>query len=357
MIRGFWDSLKYPVIGLAPMDGVTDAAFRYMVDQYGPADIIFTEFTAVEGIDRGPPHILDAFIHHDTKTPTVAQIFGTDVEAFYKSTFIIAEMGFDGVDINMGCPDPSVSKRGAGAGLILQPKLAQEIVKACKRAAKDWAEGKKIEDVGLKPRTIWYVEAYKKQHGTAERRELPVSLKTRTGVQEVVVKDWISNLLEVEPANITLHGRTLKQLYSGLADWDQIAIAAELAHKTKTTLLGNGDVKTRTMAFERIKQYGVDGVLIGRAAIGNPWIFKGEDPTVATRFQAAIDHCRIFEKMTPDLHFLSLRKHLAWYAKGFEGASEVRGKLMQVTNADQVEEIVTAIRDSLPEHILASQSL
>src|SRR5687768_604936 len=116
MVKGFWEHLKRPIIGLAPMDGVTDAAFRSIVDKYGKPDILFTEFTSVEGISYGAHQLLNAFIYHDTKTPTVAQIFGSNPDDFYKVAFVIAEMGFDGIDINMGCPDHHVAKKGGGAG-------------------------------------------------------------------------------------------------------------------------------------------------------------------------------------------------------------------------------------------------
>ncbi len=341
MTRGFWDNLNKPIIALSPMDGVTDAAFRYITDKYSRPDILFTEFTSVEGIGAGAEKLLSAFVYHKSDTPTVGQIFGSTPDDFYKTVFVLAEMGFDGVDINMGCPDPHVAKKGGGAGLIRTPKLARDIVTASKKGLNDWADGKQIEDVGL-PETItlWVKNFVIKNNIIPVRRELPVSVKTRIGYEKPVTREWIENLLSVEPANISLHGRTLKQLYSGTADWDEIAKAAELTKKTKTTLLGNGDVKSIPEALKQIKKYQTDGVLIGRAAFGNPAIFNNSPLSVSDKLKIAIEHCEAFEEMTPELNFLSVRKHLAWYCKGFDNASDSRIALMRSNNAKEVKIVI-----------------
>ncbi|MEN9327336.1 MAG: hypothetical protein RI947_144 [Candidatus Parcubacteria bacterium] len=352
MHKGFWSLLTTPIIGLAPMDGVTDAAFRYITDTYGKPDILFTEFTSVEGITRGADTLLQAFIHHTTDTPTVAQIFGTTPEAFYKVAFILAEMGFDGIDINMGCPDRNVAKQGGGAALILKPVLAQEIIRKTMQGALDWAEGRNITQIDLPPRIIAFVETYKKQYNldTTERKILPVSVKTRIGYDKIVTTEWISTLLETEVANISLHGRTLKQLYTGEASWAEIAKAAEVVRKTNTIILGNGDIKSLSEAKEKIQTYHTHGALIGRAAFGNPWIFKDITPDPHTKLETALEHCRVFERMTPDLHFLSLRKHMAWYCKGFEHAQIIRSQLMTTKTYDDVEKVIKHAQQILAEN-------
>lgn len=354
MIRGFWETLQKPIIGLSPMDGVTDAAARFIADKYGKPDILFTEFTSVEGICYGAHQLLQAFIHHKTTTPTVAQIFGATPEAFYKVAFILGEMGFDGIDINMGCPDPHVAKKGGGAALILRPKLAQEIVRQTRKGIQDWANGSSILDIELKDSVINFVKNFQEKFDIhPQRKDLPVSVKTRIGYDEIVTEQWIKQLLEVEPVNISLHGRTLKQLYSGLANWEEIGKAAALVKKTNTTILGNGDVKNLDEAKEKIKTCNLDGVLIGRASFGNPWIFQKKIATLDERFAVALKHCRVFTELTPDAHFLSLRKHLAWYCKGFDGAAETRAKLLQVHNVQDVE---TIIRQSASQRISSPYS-
>lgn len=325
------------------MDGVTDAAFRYIVDIYGKPSILFTEFTSVEGIVRGAWQLLQSFIYHKTSTPTVAQIFGKEPEAFYKTAILLAEMGFDGIDINMGCPDKNVARHGGGAALILKPQLAKEIICSVKKGLHDWSEGKKVEDLQL-PLTITdWVEDFKKKHKImVERRLLPTSVKTRIGYDKIVTVEWIKSLLEAEPVNITIHGRTLKQLYSGLADWEEIGKAAEVINQTQTSVLGNGDIQNYDEALQKIKQYHLDGVLIGRSSFGNPWIFKNETPSIKQRLEAAIEHIRAFERLTPTLHFLSLRKHMAWYCKGFDNAVVLRKQLM---TANTPQEAVLTIQN------------
>ena len=133
METNFWNTVQKPIIGLSPMDGVTDAAFRYIVDKYGAPSVLITEFTNVEGIVRGAVQLMSAFTYHKTNTPTVAQIFGIEEDAFYKTAFALCEMGFSGIDINMGCPDRHIAKKGGGAGLILQPQKAQRIIKNVKK--------------------------------------------------------------------------------------------------------------------------------------------------------------------------------------------------------------------------------
>lgn len=341
MEKGFWDKLKYPILALSPMDGVTDAAFRYITDKEGSPDILFTEFTAVEAISRGKTAVLQAFIYHKTKTPTVAQVFGTEVDSFYKTAIVVAALGFDGVDINMGCPAKAVSERGAGAGLILQPKLAQDIIKAVQKATKDWSEGITLEQADIHSDVISYIAACTQNDRASKRRQIPVSVKTRVGYDKPVIEEWIPYLLETEPVNISLHGRTLKQMYTGLADWEEIGKAAEIVKKTTTTIMGNGDVLSKDQAHEKIRQYNLDGVLIGRGAFGNPWIFKGLEVPAETKLKTALEHTRQFEVLTPTAHFLTMRKHLAWYCKGFPNASEVRIELMKVQNAQDVEQVLS----------------
>lgn len=308
--------MKYPVIGIAPMDGITDAPFRYITDVYGKPDIIYTEFVSVKGLILGRPAMQRMLLRHQTDTFTVAQFFGNEPEYFYQAAQVALEKGYDGVDINMGCPDKSVFNRGGGAGLILQPRLAKEIVLSVQKAVKEGTKKLKI------------------------KKHITVSVKTRTGYKNHQTKEWISNLLEVEPDFICLHGRTFAQKYSGLADWEQIGIAAELTKKTKTKIFGNGDIKSRTEALEKIKQYNLAGVLIGRAALGNPWIFKGVIPTTKERFKVLLEHCKKFREFFPESDFSIMRKHLAWYVKNFPHAAEVRNQLMQVKSIDDVKKII-----------------
>lgn len=342
MTKGFWNNLKKPIFAQAPMDGVSDAAFRYITDIYGKPALLFTEFTPVEGIAHGASKLLMAFVHHKTETPTIAQLYGSHAEDFYISAFVACEMGFDGIDINMGCPDKSVVKRGAGAGLILNPPLAIEIVKQTRMGIRDWSEGKNMEDTSLPTDVINYVKDFKNKLSIVpERKILPVSVKTRIGFDKIVTESWISSLLEAEPVNISIHGRTLVQMYTGQPDWDEIGKAAEIIHKTETSVLGNGNVHSLIEANEKVKTYGVDGVLIGRAAYGNPWVFNAIQPTENDKKRVAIEHCEKFAELTPNGHFVSLRKHLAWYMRGIENSHILKTQLMQINSVEDVRKILS----------------
>ncbi|MCR4277259.1 MAG: tRNA-dihydrouridine synthase family protein [Candidatus Roizmanbacteria bacterium] len=299
------------------MDGITDAPFRYITDIYGKPDILYTEFTSVKGLILGKPAIQRMLLRHKTETRTIAQFFGCEPEYFYQAALVALEKGFDGVDINMGCPDKSVFHRGAGAALIINPSVAKKIILAVKKGIKDGKEKYKID------------------------RYITVSVKTRTGYREPQTKEWISHLLEVEPDVICIHARTFAQKYSGLADWTQIGIAAELMKNSKTKIFGNGDIKNRAQALERIKEYDLAGVLIGRGALGNPWVFTDKIPTTEERFQVLLAHCKKFAEFFPTTDLSIMRKHLAWYVKDFPHAAEIRNELMQVNNIEEVKKIIS----------------
>jgi nifR3 family TIM-barrel protein len=306
------------------MDGVTDGPMRYMSAKYGNPDILFTEFVSVDALHHATgerrERLLKTFIKAreigelEHKPYEIAQVFGNKPELFAEAAVLIEKLGFDGIDINMGCPAHKVEENGSGAGLIRTPQLAQEIILAVKSATK-----------------------------------LPVSVKTRIGVDHDVAEEWMEILMEVSPANISLHGRTLRQLYQGSADWEAIGRAAEVVHKHGGHILGNGDVDSIDQAKARVDQYCVDGVLIGRGAEGNPGVFLDPSTTVGMtdkeqRLAWMVEHAKIFEEIFPE-NFMPMRKHLAWYCKGFEGAVEMRGKLMQTNSSEEVEEIVRLGRD------------
>ncbi len=341
MEKGFWKNLKKPIIALSPMDGVTDAPFRLITAKYGKPDLMITEFTSVEGICAGATKTLNAFFYDESERPVAAQLFGSTPEAFYKASFAICELGFDGIDINMGCPAKSVASRGSGAALILTPDLAKKIVRETRRACEDWARGKTMEETGLPETIIGWVKLHR--HENVTRKVLPVSVKTRVGYDQISIEEWTKHLLEVEPVNISIHGRTLKQMYTGKADWEAIARAAAIIHRTETTVIGNGDIVSIDQAHEYIKRYGVDGIMIGRAAFGNPWVFRNREGTIDERLEIAAEHSRIHQQLFGETYFMPMRKHLSWYCKGFASAGEVRQKLMTAKNAADVENILRSV--------------
>lgn len=334
------------------MDGVTDAAFRYMVCKYSRPDVVMTEFTNVEGLARGAAKMLVSFEYNPIERPVVAQIFGIEPDSYYKCAVMLCSLGFDGIDINMGCPCNNIARRGSGAGLIQTPKLAKKLIEITKKAVRDWAEGISLERAGVHPDVIKECERMRKRilggeakrhaiAGEAERRLIPVSVKTRIGYDKVVAEEWVATLLEEKPANITMHGRTLKQMYTGRADFQILGKAARICKGSGVSFLGNGDVSSMADARKKIEDYGLDGVLVGRATLGNPWFFSGKEPTSDERLHALLEHAEYFTKVLGDrLYFHNLKKHLAWYTKSFSGAREMRMRLMHSNNVSEVAEIL-----------------
>lgn len=362
----FWAALPQPILGLAPMDGVTDAAFRRVVASQGRPDITFTEFTNVNEICRGPDHLLSSLIYSEAERPIVAQLYGKDPEQFYRAAQVVCELGFDGLDINMGCPSKSVAASGSGAALIKTPDLAHAILRAARQGLEDWAGGQSIHSQGFKPSRIEFIHTLNYNRcgvPVVPRRLLPLSIKTRLGFDCVVVERWVEHLLEVRPAAITVHGRTLQQMYRGAADWSAIAEAAKLARGTETLMLGNGDVGTLVDAARRAAESRVQGVLVGRGTLGSPWFFREKErarqafteqqdlttipvtawePPVSLshRMQVMLDHARQYEAIAGLDCFRSIRKHLGWYCKGFPHAAAMRAKMFGVSTVQDVERIV-----------------
>ena len=366
----FWDTLQQPIIALAPMDGVTDAPCRTMHGLYGRPDVVLTEFTNVEGLWRGSDRIYRDFLYTPAERPVVAQIFGCQPEYFYKAAHVVCELGFDGLDINMGCPAKTIANRGGGAGLIRVPDTAKAIIRAAQQGVRDWSNGQTLEDLEMHPERIRRIRQMNEERvrvwgdtARIERRLLPVSVKTRLGYDSIVITDWVQELLELEPHVISIHGRTLAQHYKGEANWEAIAAAAEIVRQTDTLILGNGDIHNLYQAAQRIRAAGVHGVLIGRASFGNPWLFRdraqlkkllnaGINPTIedlpeatptrAERLLMALEHARVHAKLKGEDHFVELRKHMGWYLGHFHGAKRVRNELVRITCLADVERIIMA---------------
>jgi len=357
----FWHSLPRPIIGLSPMDGVTDAAFRHVVALQGKPDVTFTEFTHVHDVCRGPEFLLDSLVYSEVERPIVAQLYGKDPDLFYQAAHAVCELGFDGLDINMGCPSRNVASSGSGAGLIRTPDLAHAIMRAARQGIEDWAAGQTLESTGIKParvEAIGRLNGRRQPAGSIVRKSIPLSVKTRLGYDAVIVDRWIEHLLLEHPAVISLHGRTLQQMYRGEADWRAIARAVEVACGTGTMLFGNGDVQSLQDVIHRVRETGVDGVLVGRAALGAPWFFrdKGEarlaaleqdasspepvSPSLATRFEVLLAHAGYFEKRCGPDQFRRMRKDLGWYCKGFPHAAALRAAMFRVSSLADVESVL-----------------
>lgn len=334
------------------MDGITDFAFRQIHAKYGSPSVMFTEFTNVEGMFMSQTdHLLNDLRFHILQRPIIAQIFGSTPEYFYKAAIVCADLGFDGIDINMGCPAKTVAHLGGGAALIAKPELAKQIIRSVKLGVLDWSNGKNIEELELSDLKLQKISELKtfSQNQKTNREIIPVSVKTRIGIDQIVVEDWVKHLLEEQPKNITIHGRTLKQMYSGQADWEAIGKAAQIIKETDTTALGNGDVLTLDEAHQKIKDYILDGVLIGRAAMGNPLIWKKDQNTITPKqkLQFALEHATLHAQTKNEKMFLQMRKHFSFYITNFPFANEIKIKLIQTKNLEEATEIINSALQTL----------
>lgn len=333
---GFWEKLKKPIFCLAPMADVTDCAFRQIINKYGKPDVFWTEFVSADGlahpVARGK--LLIDLKFSKNEHPIVAQIFGGKPENIKIASALCKELGFDGIDINMGCPDKSVEKQCSGAAMIKNPKLAREII----QAAKEGAPG------------------------------LPISVKTRIGYNKNEIgsasSGWIRELLSEDLAVLTVHLRTRKEMSNVPAHWDLMKTIVEIRDEMgkETLIFGNGDVVDMEDARKKVKETGCDGVMLGRAIFGNPWLFKstssnflplrpkgtpreqkierGYIPTLKGKLKVMIEHTKLFEKMLGGhKNFAIMKKHYKAYVNGFDGAKELRMKLMEVENAKEIEKI------------------
>ena len=312
MNRGFWDKLEKPFFVLAPMADVTDAAFRRVIAKYGKPDAMYTQFVSCDGLCSAGREALMIDLSFDkSERPIVAQFFGAKPNNFYECAKLARELGFDGVDINMGCPDKDVVKQRAGAALIRDPKLAREIIVATKEGAGD----------------------------------LPVSIKTRSGDVRDTLETWLPELLVEKPAAIILHARTRKEMSKVPARWQLVKQAVEIANGSGTLILGNGDVLDMDDARRKIEETGCDGIMFGRAIFGNPWLFSKtvhrDDLPLSERLNVLIEHTKLFKKLLGGhKNFAIMKKHFKAYVSGFDGAKELRMELMEADTADGVEKII-----------------
>ena len=339
------------------MDGVTDASFRHITAKHGGPDVTLTEFVNIQSALYSPHTLLKDFTYSAIERPIVAQIYGKTPELFYKVAHIVCELGFDGLDINMGCPAKKVAASGCGAALIRTPELARAIIRAARRGIRDWHCGQTLRDVGFDSAMIEQLQGANHERNdrsvNLERPLIPISVKTRLGYDRIVIEDWLATLLSEKPAAISLHGRTLEQGYKGEANWEAIARAVEVAAGTGTLILGNGDVRDLRDVGERVRQTRVDGVLIGRSAQGDPWMFRdkgalkqalrgaGEvrlaDPIgMEERFRVVVEHSELFERLCGGSRFVAMRKHLTWYCRNFRGAAELRARMTRANGAEDV---------------------
>lgn len=304
-----WKELKKPIFVLAPMEDVTDTVFRQILLQTGRPMLFFTEFTNVDGMESaGHEQVTKRLRFLPKEKPIIAQIWGITPENFYKAAQEIREMGFDGIDLNMGCPQKDVTSHGACSALIKNHSLATEIIQATQEGA----------------------------------GELPVSVKTRIGFNTIQTEDWIGFLLSHNLPALTIHGRTAKEMSKVPAHWDEIGKAVQLRNTLAphTLLLGNGDVMSMKEAEEKVQTFGVDGVMIGRGIFHNPWLFNKSvqlgEKTFYERMHLLYNHVALYRDTWGETkHFAPLKKYFKIYLADFDGAADIRTKFMETNTPDE----------------------
>ncbi len=349
------------------MADVTDAPFRRMIAKYsaheradgtvGGPDVMWTEFVSADGLVRateeGKKKLMADLIYAGEERPIVAQLFSSSPVHMEQASALCRELGFDGIDINMGCPDKSIEKQGCGSAMIRTPEVAKEIIAAAKRGAQG----------------------------------LPVSVKTRLGYNTDELETWLPHLLSCEPAAITVHARTRKELSKVPARWERVARAVEIRNQcqgetlTKTRIIGNGDVLSLEDAHKKAEESGADGVMVGRALFGNPWFFHptrrlpihltalpthGVDRetiiardsemsinhvSLEERLAVMLEHTKLFEELLPHKNFSVMKKHFKAYVNGFDNAKELRNELMELGSsteiASNIERFLSGLRNKV----------
>lgn len=348
-VGGFWSApvgaphghtLKKPIMCMAPMADVTDAPFRQMFAQYGRPDVTWTEFVSADGLflrpivpgvgdqptnefERialehgvGTDHpLLKDLIYTEAERPIVAQFFSKDPERMERAAALAVALGYDGFDINMGCPAKVICNQGAGSAMIKDPEGAQELIQAAIR-------------------------------GVAGK--IPVSVKTRIGFNKNEIDTWLPALLAANPAVITLHARTRKEESKVPAHWDIITQAVEIRNQQnpEVLIIGNGDVDSLDEADARVAETGCDGVMIGRGIFGNPWFFNRQTPRESLSeeeiLRVMLEHTKLFSEILGETkNFAVMKKHFKSYIAGFSEAKTLRTALMEKGNSyEDVEEIV-----------------
>jgi nifR3 family TIM-barrel protein len=310
MIKNLWRDIKKPIFVLAPMADVTDCVFREIINKYGKPDVFWTEFVSADGLahPEARKKLLIDLKFDPQEQPIVAQIFGSNPDNIRSAAALCRELGFAGIDLNMGCPDRSIEKQGAGAGHMKNPERALEVIQAAREGA----------------------------------GELPVSVKTRIGYNKNEIDTWIRTLLSLNLPLLTVHLRTRKEMSKVPARWELMKDVLKLRDEIspETLIFGNGDALDIADAKKKIIETGCDGVMLGRAIFGNPWLFSGKTPTLSEKLKVMIEHTKRYEEVLGQhKNFAIMKKHYKAYVNGFDGAKELRLKLMEAENAAEIEKI------------------
>jgi len=331
----FWQQLPKPLMVIAPMADVTDAAFRRMIAKYsahtrkdgtvGGPDVMWTEFVAADGLMRATPEgkekLLADLWYAEEERPIVAQLFSSNEEYMEKAAALAVELGFDGIDLNMGCPSNTIERQGCGAAMIKDPAKARAVIRAAKRGAGG----------------------------------LPVSVKTRLGYNKNEIETWVPELLAEDPAVLTIHARTRKEMSKVPAQWEKVRRVVEIRNElgSNALIIGNGDALSVADAHAKVAATGVDGVMLGRAIFGNPWLFHPDkdlsNVPLEERLLVMVEHTKLFAELLHFKNFATMKKHYKAYVNGFAGAAQLRAELMEKNSVIEIERVVHAFLKNISQ--------
>jgi tRNA-dihydrouridine synthase len=305
--------LPRPFFVLAPMDDVTDIIYRQIIADCAKPDLFITEFVNVDGLQSpGRPKLIDKLNFTKKEQPIFAQIWGKNPENYFKTAKELVKMGFAGIDINMGCPDKSIVRHGGCSALINNRELAAEIITGTKQGA----AGK-----------------------------IPVSVKMRTGFDGVNLS-WPEFILKQGVDMLTIHGRTTKEMSKVPARWQDIAKVRQMRDKIapKTLIVGNGDVMSRAQGEELAKKYKLDGIMIGRGALADPYVFAAKSPwsslTPVQKMELYKKHLELHQKTRGNVKFQGLKKFAKNYINGFSDAGNIRSEFVRKQSLEEMIQVL-----------------
>lgn len=314
-MENFWKKLKRPIIALAPMAGITDQPFRQICKSYG-ADVVYSEMASTSAIFYNKKKTIGITRFNSRKeSPYVVQIFGDKPEHFLFAAKVIAkQIRPDGIDINFGCPARKIIACGSGAVLMDNIKLAREIIEAVLKGVNG---------------------------------NIPVSIKIRAGVKKTTALNFIEKIKDLPIAAIMIHGRTLEQGFTGAPDYEMIRKVKEAVD---VPVLANGGILRPEDAKKMLEATGADGIGLAQGVLGKPWLFKQVKDYLAKGSYAecdlaeikkvAIKHAEMMHKKRGKQGVVEMRKHLAWYFKGFEGANILRQRLIRVKSLTEIRKLL-----------------
>jgi tRNA-dihydrouridine synthase len=353
-MKNFWKKFKKPILALAPMAGITDSAFRLLCKNFG-ADVVYSEMTSVDGLYYKGKKTMAMLEFNKKEQPFVVQLFGKKPELFSKAAKIVESSGAAGIDINFGCPARKVVAHGGGVTLMRDLNLCYELIQATVEAVEIPVSVKIRTAINLNRTTP---SPSLKRRGNDDGRTTPL-IRGARGVKKVTALNFVKKIRDLPVAAVMVHGRSYEQGFKGDINDIDFKMIKEVKKRFKGIVLANGRINSPEDAKILLNKTGADGVGLARGLYGKPWLFKQikdylttgqySKPNFSEIKKIALKHAKLLYKTKGKKGMFEIRKHLAWYIKGFEGASEMRKKLMLVKSVYEIEKTLNLFKFSHPK--------